>query len=154
VAWLATGRSDLGSQGIQDVQLGGDGSRMAVIDPSYQNAGTRLRSSLFPGSLAAGLHLYVLSCSSLADTDSSHAFGDFFASHASIDTCWLQQCRGQIGPASVSRSSRRERPDPKINDVIPVKLTGFRTVGDLIAVLPLGIDLYKVVPFHRFVGSI
>jgi hypothetical protein len=102
------GRSDLGVQGIQDVQLGGDGSRMAVIDPSYQNAGTRLKGTLFPGSLAAGLVLYVRSCTSLADADSSHAVGDFFACHASIDTCWLQQYRGQIGPASVSRSTRRE----------------------------------------------
>jgi hypothetical protein len=65
--------------------------------------------------------------------------------------------------AAVSRADRTRvgievyqarRLDPKINDVIPVRLTGLRTFGDLIAVLPLGIDLYKVVPFGRFVGSI
>jgi hypothetical protein len=100
-----------GFKGIQDVQLGGDGSKMAVIDPSYHAAGTRLKGSLFPGSPVAGLVPYVRCCNSLSGTDTSHhshAFGDFFASQASIDTCWLQQCRGQIGPASVSRSSIRE----------------------------------------------
>ena len=39
--WPLERRSDLRVQGIQDVQLGDDGSRMAVIDPSYQDAGTK-----------------------------------------------------------------------------------------------------------------
>lgn len=50
-------RSDLRVQGIQDVRLRDDGSRMAVIDPSYQDAGTGWEGKIgLPGSLlAAGL---------------------------------------------------------------------------------------------------
>lgn len=50
-------RSDLRVQGIQDVRLRDDGSRMAVIDPSYQDAGTGREGRIgLPGSLlAAGL---------------------------------------------------------------------------------------------------
>lgn len=70
------GRSDLGVQGIQDVRLGGDEARMAVIDPGYQDAGTKSKGSLPSGSLAAGLVLYVRSCKSLASCTAFYALGD------------------------------------------------------------------------------
>jgi hypothetical protein len=51
-------RGDL-VQGIQDVQLGDHGSRMAVIDPSYQDAGTRWEDNRSPRDSDGGLILYV-----------------------------------------------------------------------------------------------
>lgn len=54
--WPLENRSDLRVQGIQDVQLGDDGSRMAVIDPSYQRCRNKMREldGSSPGSPAAG----------------------------------------------------------------------------------------------------
>jgi hypothetical protein len=89
-------RSDLRVQGIQDAQLGDDGSRMAVIDPSYQDAGTRWGGEDSPPGRPI---LYV-------GLGTSHTVGDFAASKASTGallavwhTAGGQQHRGHGGSA-------------------------------------------------------
>jgi hypothetical protein len=61
---------------------------------------------------------------------------------------------GMADPRQYRDPEEAKISDPELNDVILVKLTGFRTVGDLIVEPSLGIDLYKVVPIRRLGGSI
>jgi len=92
-------RSDLRVQGIQDAQLGDDGSRMAVIDPSYQDAGTRWGGYDGPPRVAGGRPILYVGLAT------SHTVGDFAASKASTGalavwhTAGRQQYRGHGGSA-------------------------------------------------------
>ena len=131
MAWLATEAIGSGRvQGIQDVQLGDDGSRMAVIDPSYQDAGTRWEGKIVhTGLLAAGPILYV----SLA---TSHTVGDFASPKAthwcircigSLALAAGQQHRGHGGPAiGIDGLVYAQKTDPKVDYVIIVTLVAIR----------------------------
>ena len=136
--WPLENRSDLRVQGIQDVQLGDDGSRMAVIDPSYQDAGTRWEGKIVhTGLLAAGPILYV----SLA---TSHTVGDFASPKA---THWCIRCIGSLAHRWWTATSRArwichehrrhvrrvENSDPEVDDVITVTLAAMDHIGELIA---------------------
>jgi hypothetical protein len=139
VAWLATEAIGSGRvQGIQDVQLGDVGSRMAVIDPSYQDAGTRWEGRIVhTGSLAAGPIVYVFLAM-------SHTVGDFAspkATHwcicslahrwrtATSTARWIRhryRCTGWPGRRAKNR-------DPEVDDVITVTLAALEHIGELIA---------------------
>ena len=133
-------RSDLRVQGIQDAQLGDDGSRMAVIDPSYQDAGTRWdgKGRIVSPRVASGGRsiLYV----GLA---MSHTVGDFPATKASTGALAVlahaggQQHRGHGGSAigidgwMAWCTRRRQRSEGRLCH--NCHASGYQTLGDLIA---------------------
>jgi hypothetical protein len=101
-------RGDL-VQGIQDVQLGDHGSRMAVIDPSYQDAGTRWEDNRSPRDSDGGLILYVgLATRSLAALRPTLS-GVFLRRMQALAHTDGQSHRGRGGSAPVTMPGGRRR---------------------------------------------